>query len=120
MTNSLRRLRRFDGDVSLLALPPAVEETFRSAGVFPFFEHYREERGARQACRLKRLAMAGGRLGISRSWSGGWGPPPTRGDSTGSSVIWGSRRCRSRILVGGLASAWRGLWLCEWTGTVGG
>lgn len=59
LTSTLCRLRRFDGDVSLLALPPAVEETFRAAGVYPFFEHYPEERGARQACRLRRLAMAG-------------------------------------------------------------
>ena len=59
LTSTLCRLRRFDGDVSLLALSPAVEETFRAAGVYPFFEHYLEESGARQACRLKRLAMAG-------------------------------------------------------------
>jgi anti-sigma B factor antagonist len=59
LTSTLCRLRRFDGDVSLLALPPAVEETFRAAGVYPFFEHYPEEARARQACRLRRLAMAG-------------------------------------------------------------
>lgn len=59
LTSTLCRLRRFDGDVSLLGLPPGVEETFRSAGVYPFFEHYPEEGRARQACRQKRLAMAG-------------------------------------------------------------
>ncbi len=59
LADTLCRLRRFGGDVSLLALPPEVEETFRAAGVYPFFEHYTEERGARHACRLKRLAMVG-------------------------------------------------------------
>ncbi len=59
LTDTLCRLRRFGGDVSLLGLPPEVEDTFRVAGVYPFFEHYAEEGGARQACRLKRLAMVG-------------------------------------------------------------
>jgi anti-anti-sigma factor len=59
LASTLCRLRRFGGDVSLLALPAEVEETFRDAGVYPFFEHYDEEQGARHACRLKRLAMAG-------------------------------------------------------------
>lgn len=59
LTNTLCRLRRFGGDVSLLALSPEVEETFQAAGVYPFFETYDEEQGARHACRLKRLAMAG-------------------------------------------------------------
>ncbi len=59
LAGTLCRLRRFGGDVSLLALAPRVEETFRAAGVYPFFEHYDEEQGARDACRLKRLAMAG-------------------------------------------------------------
>ncbi len=35
------------------------EETFRAAGAYHFFEHYPDERRARQACRLKRLAVAG-------------------------------------------------------------
>jgi anti-anti-sigma factor len=59
LSSTLCRLRRFGGDVSLLALPADVEGTFRDAGVYPFFEHYEEERPAREACRLKRLAMAG-------------------------------------------------------------
>jgi anti-anti-sigma factor len=59
LTNTLCRLRRFGGDVSLMALPPEIEETFRVAGVYPFYEHYPEEWRARQACRLKRLAMTG-------------------------------------------------------------
>jgi anti-anti-sigma factor len=59
LAQTLCRLRRFGGDVSLLALPSDVEETFRDAGVYPFFEHYEEEPRAREACRLKRLAMAG-------------------------------------------------------------
>lgn len=59
LTDTLSWLRRFDGDVLLLALSPEVEDTFRAAGVYPFFDHYREEREARKACRLKRLAMVG-------------------------------------------------------------
>lgn len=59
LASTLCRLRRFGGDVSLLALSPGVEETFRAAGVYPFFEYYDEEEGARDACRTKRLAMAG-------------------------------------------------------------
>ncbi|MFQ5848195.1 MAG: STAS domain-containing protein [Candidatus Methylomirabilales bacterium] len=59
LTTTLCRLRRLGGDVSLLALPLHVEETFRAAGVYPFYEHYAEEWGARKACQQKRLAMAG-------------------------------------------------------------
>ncbi len=59
LSSTLCRLRRFGGDVSLLALSSEVEETFRDAGVYPFFEHYTEELRALEACRLKRLAMAG-------------------------------------------------------------
>ena len=59
LTSTLCWLRRFGGDVSLLALPFEVEETFRDAGVYPFFEYFEEERRAREACRLKRLPMAG-------------------------------------------------------------
>lgn len=59
LTSTLCRLRRFGGDVSLLGVPTDVEGTFRDAGVYPFFECYEEERPAREACRLKRLAMAG-------------------------------------------------------------
>ncbi|MFQ5881139.1 MAG: STAS domain-containing protein [Candidatus Methylomirabilales bacterium] len=59
LTDTVCRLRRLDGDVLLLALPPAVEDTFRAAGVYAFFEHFPGERQARRACRLKRLAMAG-------------------------------------------------------------
>lgn len=59
LTDTLSRLRRFDGDVLLLALSPEVEDTFRAAGVYPFFDHYQEEREARRACRLKRHAVAG-------------------------------------------------------------
>lgn len=59
LTSTLCRLRRFDGDVSLLALPPRVEETFRAAGAYPFFEHFTEEWGARHACLQRRVARAG-------------------------------------------------------------